>query len=55
MALLIHMARYEVVERTEVSREVIATTACGMYVGKDISVSVHDNHVTCLSCLNRKR
>jgi len=34
MALLIHMARYEVVERTEASKEVIATTACGMYVGE---------------------
>jgi hypothetical protein len=55
MALLIHMARYEVVERTEVSKEVIATTACGMYVGKDISVSVHQKHVTCLSCLTHQK
>jgi hypothetical protein len=55
MALLVHMATYEVVERTHTSNEVIGTTSCGMYIGNDICASSKEEHVTCPSCLTHKK
>ena len=51
MALLIHLARYEVIERTEASREVISMTACGMPMNKETLASSQRHHVNCASCM----
>jgi len=51
MSLLIHLARYEVVERTEASKEVIGMTACGMPINKDTLASSQKTHVNCASCM----
>jgi hypothetical protein len=51
MSLLIHLARYEVIERTEASKEVIGMTACGMPINKETVASSQKNHVNCASCM----
>ena len=52
MNILIHLARYEVVERTEASKEVIGMTACGMPISKETVASSQRHHVSCVSCMH---
>ena len=53
MTILIHLARYEVVERTEASKEVIGITACGMPINKETLASSQRKHVSCVSCMHK--
>jgi hypothetical protein len=55
MNLLIHLACYEVVERTELSKEVIALTACGMPIGSEVLASGIKKYVNCVSCITREK
>jgi hypothetical protein len=55
MNLLIHHARYEIVERTEASREVIAVTSCGMPITSEVLASGIMKHVNCVSCITNKK
>jgi hypothetical protein len=55
MNLLIHLARYEVVERTEASKEVIALTACGMPISNQVLASGIEEYVNCVSCITKEK
>lgn len=54
MDMLIHLARYEVVERTEASKEVVAITACGMPITSQVLASGIRKHVNCISCVTHQ-
>ena len=54
MNMLIHLALYEVVERTEASKEVVAITACGKPITSQVLASGIRKHVNCVSCVTHQ-
>jgi hypothetical protein len=55
MGRFVHFVKYEVVERTPISGDVIGTTSCGMVANDEIVVSPNMEHATCLACITNNK